>query len=219
MSEPTADIGEPKIREEVAMDKVIDPYSEPFPYSHHTSIHKLASVLNSGLVAERFARRANLQEYKRAYNSSWNDDYVSLWRSSIYYSIWPYISIMVNPRGQIISADEIKSKKTDTQVTLPGEFLVKNRISPSEFTGLVIGDREPSNPDVISYDERYGYEYYGPGDPRNSWGLAIVPLEAVLEITNKLDPSQSLPIYKGSEGLVWPTRMSPEELRERAKRI
>jgi len=191
------------------MEKVIDPYSEPFPYTHITPFRKLGSVLKNGLVAENFARRAKIDEFTRRYKSSWNDRYVSLSQHSIKLCVWPYVTILVRPNEDVIQGREVKARTTD--VFEPDwELLVKNRISPKEFIGIVIGDRSPDNPDVVSLEDYYNY------DPKD-WRKASVriPAEAILDTMEK--SGISLPVYKGSEGLVWPVRMTPEELGERYK--
>lgn len=195
MSEHNIDIGEPKTREEIAMGKVIDPFSEPWPFYHITDVDRLESILRNGLVSADFAARARIPNYVSDYGSSWNRRFISLYEGSLSDFSTPsdqVVAVIVRPTDQAIMATEKLRKLTDFHFSVRDEALVKYRISPKEIMGISLGEDFTTGGRSIS--------------------LQNSRIERILEIMNSLDPKLAVPIFTAGQRLIWPVKMTREEL-------
>lgn len=191
-------------KEEIAMNKVTYPYSDPYPFIHKTYPKLLDSILKSGIVAGQFAERAKIEGYHSNFNSSWNNRYVSLHRGPLDFHLSSIsVGIIVAPYDKPVKAT--RNIKRDSDLFEPYntyEYLVKNRISPREIAGIIIG----------------------------TWGMQeewwkfeeAMPLDNVLEIMKRR--GIYVPVYRISlsgireiDGLIWPQKMSRVQLREYLK--
>lgn len=179
---------EQKTREEIAMGKLFDPWRKPYPYWHerYFSEGKLAKILEEGLVAWRFAARANIKGYERNMKNPWNNDYVSLATKEPREITQTRLVFFVDPnKVDVVDPDTLGPNIYEPFVKVD-QVLVKNRISPREFIGVLIPNRGESWDPVLSYEE-------------------------IDEIMSKLKPDHVVPVFSAKE-LVWPRRMSHEEI-------
>ena len=198
MSESTAEILVSKTREEVAIDKLTDPFGkDKYPYMHVTKPETLESILINGIVAGEFAERAGISSYSSRFKSSWNKSYVSLVKGPIQ-MLWglgiggsDLIGVLVEPADQTIPATvERKSESDRLNPQVGHEYLVRNRIAPREIRGIVLRRNLSSNP--------------------NNLGRVIKTIEGI-------DTSLAVPVYREAEGLVWPIKLTREELKDRVE--
>jgi len=188
MSEPNLEIQGPKTREQVAMRKLSDPFSGSYPFFQETEVQDLGAILKEGIVAGDFAKRIRKTDYRKKFNSSWNDKYVSLWRKDrlpITLVGTSRIAVLANPRGVLPATSDLRQEGDQFSPKI-GEYLVKNRVAPREFVGLYI------RPEKSKTMYNYG-------------------LDEVVSMLYALDPSLSLPIFDET-GLVWPVRINKEML-------
>ncbi len=176
----------PKTREEEAMEKVTDPFSEPYPLWHGTTFDKLPEILAEGIISADFAKRIGKTNYRRSYQAKHNNTYVSLERGDDRGNRYVFsdISILVEPLGEVIDHSDIPPELIDPNGVFEPwvtEFVVKDRIAPRELKGLQI---------------------------REDWELP-----KAIKIMREGDPSQALPVYLG-DSLVWPVKMTREQLRD-----
>ncbi len=179
-------------REEIAMDKVIDVIKarekDSGIFIHGTSVKKLGSILRNGIVAENFANRAGVDGFERRYSSVRNEKYVSI--SKLDEGFVEDIGFIVKPLGEVTKPDQVVIRRGDFYPTL-GEFVVPHRIAPREFLGIYI---------------------QGSG----KWAIrrgkyAINPRVIVKEIKG-LSTESAIPIYDFQGNLIWPKRMTREEI-------
>jgi hypothetical protein len=180
------EIGAPKTIEQVAMDKVIDPFSEPYPFWHYDDPEKLMDILKEGIIAENFAKRIRKENYRRRFSSSWNEINVSVTNAGDYG--YPYIAagIFVKPLDRVSKADPSLRQPGDKLDPEEHEHLIKRRIALREFTGVYLGDIFP------------------PGMNRDELRDCIIDYFCT-------HPDRSLPIYD-YRGLTWPVKMSRQQL-------
>lgn len=177
-------------REEVALNKLSDPEATDGVYWHATHVKKLPRILQEGLIAEDFATRIG-RPINRWLNSLRNKKYVSLMDANDQWPeehVTPLVAILVKPLVKPVSVFSVPSREEDYWPP-KGEVLVKNRIAPREFIGLVICE---------SKNEDTNYQ-----DP--------IEKSIVVEQIEKVDPKFALPVYfKGN--LVWPIKMSRRQI-------
>jgi len=118
---------------------VSSPFRKPYPYWHVTTIGRLPSILKYGLLSRSMAKEKGIKNYRRNFQSSWNEDYVSLVSNeSSREATAPHIAILIDPnRVEIVRAE---FEKSDTNRPVPGEVLVRDMIAPDKFLGVVIGE-------------------------------------------------------------------------------
>lgn len=169
----------------IALKKICNPFSKPYPLWHITSLDKLKDILTEGLISENYAKKVGKKDYKRNFNSTWNADFISLMsNTSPRKATSPDIAILVNPKIEVRAAQGTNTDK-DKNRPIPKEVLVRDIIIPKEFIGLVIGE--------VGYS--FELEKYVKPNP--------LDINKVIEIIKSIDPLFSLPIYfKGK--LVWP---------------
>jgi hypothetical protein len=170
------------------MEKVTNPFSEPYPLWHKTHGDNLEKAMREGIIADGFRSRIGKTNYARNFHAPWNEKYVSLIRGSQNgadgYSRGS-LAILVVPMGEIVSPSDEKFPETFDVTPLMGEFWVKDRIAPREFRGLQI-EREDD-------------------------------LKGLILMMQKLDSSRALPVYHAIKGLIWPVKMTREQLRDHVK--
>jgi len=108
-------------------------------YVHETTLGKLKSILKYGLLSSNAAKAAKVKDYQRNFKSPWNNDYVSLLKSSsICDVVAGYVGILVEPNIKVTKpASHFQRRRTERPV--PKEVLVKNKIPREKFVGIVIG--------------------------------------------------------------------------------
>lgn len=209
----SVDAQPPKTREQVAMEKVIDPFSRPYPLWHATFSRNLPAILRQGIVSSDFIRRSGIGAEIRP-QSSWNKDYVSLFNGSARQVWYPKVGIIVEPEDQIVPADEsLFEEGKDFYYPYREEMLVKRRIAPREFKGLVIGHTDRKALEEFGQFGRRELYYTNPETGETVYGP--VPLEGILSMMQELPSSQALPVYDSIKGLVWPQVLGKDELRKR----
>ena len=109
-------------------------------YVHETTLGRLKSILKYGLLSSNVAKAAKVKGYRRNFKSPWNNDYVSLLKSSsICKVVAGYIGILVEPNIKITKpASHLQRRHAERPV--PKEVLVKNKIPKEKFVGIVIGE-------------------------------------------------------------------------------
>lgn len=191
MTEVTTEEPRVKTREEIAMEKVTDPFAKPYPYVHEVPYDpkKLRDILREGIIAGDFAERIHKEDYKSRWDYPVNLRHVSLTRDiPALYLEFGEISFLVDPsKVQLVSPDVVRPSGYN-------EVLVRNRISSRKLTGIVVGTRE-------------GELFLNARKLPNS---IVGDVEGILE---SIDPKYALPVYSNG-GLVWPREMSREELQE-----
>lgn len=169
----------------VALKKISDPFSKPYPLWHITTFERIKDILTMGLISAKYAKKIGKSDFKRNFDSTWNEDTISLMsNTSSRKATAPDIAVLVNPRIEAGEANGANTKK-DINRPIPKEVLVKDMIRPEEFIGLVIGE--------VGYD--FELEKY----------VKPIPLgvDKVIEVIKSINPIFSLPVYfKGK--LVWP---------------
>lgn len=162
-----------------------NPFISPYPYWHQTTIKKLPSILKLGLLSPVEAKKNNVVSYQRNFDSSWNDDSVSLMSGqSPRETVARYISVLASSRinSLISKADHLKS---DTNRPISKEVLVKGKISPDYFIGIVIGE--------------VGYSFK---QEKSIKPMPVSP-EKVIKIVQ--ESGLTLPVYfKGAK--IWPVK-------------
>ena len=167
----------------------MDPFSEPYPLWHASRFEKLTSIIREGIIAGDFASKIGKKDYASEFGMSWNKKYVSLNRGGNQgYLSGGEVSFLVAPRDELISATTLPLKPWDHYEPVPGELLVKSRISPRELKGIQVWQ----GPDLTK------------------------TVTDIVGIFQSMDPKLSLPIYT-VDGLVWPQKLTRDQLRERAK--
>jgi hypothetical protein len=182
-----AEEGPIETSEQVAREKIIDPYSDPFPFWHYTNAEKLMDVLREGIMAESFSKRIGKKNFRRGFSSSWNDTHVSITNAEGFG--YPFIEagVFIKPLGEVKKADKSLRRPGDELDPEAHEHLSKRRIAPREFTGVYLGDRFPQ-------------------------GMSKYKLFNSIIDYFSTNPDRSLPIYD-YRGLIWPTKMTKEQLR------
>ncbi len=159
-----------------------DPFSTPYPYYYHeTTIDRLPSILKYGLLSKSEAGKKNIQGYKQNFNSSWNNDYISLVSNKTARQVAaPEIAILIDPSD--ILTIKAAFRNGDTNRPVESEVLVKAKILPEKFVGLVIGE------------VGYSYELEKPVKPHP------LILEDIFKVVESKNITLTLPIYfKGKQ--------------------
>lgn len=158
------------------MKKALDLFFPPYPYWHETTIGRLSSILKYGLVSPSKAKKLGIDKYRKVFDSSWNVDAVSLMANkSPREATAPRIAILVDPKKVRIIKPEFQ--KNDTNRPSPDEILVKGKIIPKKFVGLVVGE--------IGYS--YRLEKYVKPRP--------LSLKRVIGIVQEANLGFDLPVY------------------------
>jgi hypothetical protein len=165
------------------MNKRFDPFSPPFPCWHQTTIGRLKSILENGLLSKNEASKLEIKGYKRNFKSSWNDDSVSLMaNTSPSEATAPTIAILIDSKK--VKTIKATHDNQDKNQPVPEEVLVKDKIPPEKFIGIVIGE--------VGYS--FKLEKFVKPRPLNR--------NKVIEII-KSSQKNSLPVYfKGEK--IWP---------------
>lgn len=143
----------------------------------------LESILKLGLLSQEMARGMSVRSYRRKFKSSWNKQHVSLMAGqSSRKATAPHIAILVDPNIQTTKAKGLNQTK-DTNRPVPKEALVKDRIPPESFIGIVMGE------------VGYSFRLEKPTKPRP------VSLKKIVDIVKR--SNLNLPVYfKGKQA--WP---------------
>lgn len=112
-------------------------------YLHETTIGRLSSILKMGLLSPNYSKKIEIKGYRRNFKSSWTDDFVSLLAiSSLREVTAPHVSLLINTSSlTLIKPNYIQE---DTNRPISSELLVKDKISPINFLGVVIGASIPT---------------------------------------------------------------------------
>lgn len=170
--------------EAVAMSKVCDLETTPF-VTHATYYGKLPDILREGIIAGDFAQRIGKGTYISEFGAQQNVRSVSTIDQSRL--TWGnQIAIVIKKGNGILHHDDLSAAMR--------EMLIKNRVAPREFMGMGI-----SVPEIhaVGHEQRLQKA-----------------IEGAIEIW-KGNPGEALPVYDIlHQGLIWPTRMTHEELVE-----
>ena len=161
-----------------------NPFLKPYPYWHQTTIGRLASILQYGLLSPAAAKNLKLKGYRRNFNSSWNKKTVSLMANeSPREATAPHIAILIDPK-KILKTRAVFIK-ADTNRPVPNEILVRDRVLPQKIIGIVIGE------------VGYSFKLEKPVKPKP------LSLNRILTEITKANLNLALPIYfKGHQ--LWP---------------
>lgn len=152
-------------------------------YLHETTIGRLNSILMNGLLAPNYSKKFGVKGYRRNFKSSWADDFVSiLVNTSVREVTSPHVALLVNTSTLILKKP--KYTKEDSNRTVLNELLIKDRILPINFLGIVIGE------------VGYSFKLEKAVKPKH------ISFKKVIKIAE--ESKTNLPIYfKGKQ--IWPT--------------
>lgn len=191
----TTDAQPPKSREQLAMDKLTDPFSEPYPYFHVSFLRNLSSIMKNGLVAGEFADKAKLGNHSLNIGSSWNRRYISLSKRPVD-QVWEWgggcVGILVKPSKEPILANQNLKQINDMHSPHTDEYLIEHRVAPREIVGIVTGSSDQGQ-------------------------FKEITLEDIKEKLRESEIDLSIPIYNALDGLIWPERLTREELKDRVQ--
>lgn len=110
-------------------------------YWHTTTIGRLSSILQNGLLSVNMAQKMRVKGYRRNLKSSWNKNYISLMTSDFQGKVTaPRVALLVDPKAiKAVKPKDIGAKDILNR-PLRKEVLVKDSIPPTVFRGIVIGD-------------------------------------------------------------------------------
>lgn len=188
MDSGKAEVGEPKSREEVAMDKLIDPWGKPYPYWHQRrySEEKLRSILANGLFSWDVARRKRLPGYEKNLENPWNWEYVSVsTREPREVSMDNFIVFIDPAKVMAVDPEELDMRNPYEIADKVDELLIKDKVLPTQFLGMLLVSKRDFTP--VLTEAQIGRL------------MAELPLE------------NAIPVFSSKE-LVWPRRMSHEEI-------
>lgn len=183
-----------KTHEQIAMEKIINPFVTPYQYWHQTLLYRLPSILQYGLLSWDAAKKMGIKYDKRYYQKE-NKDSVSIASDTTPFMITtPEIGILVDPKK--IPPKELLRKGEKQEFFK--ELLVPDKIIPDSFSGLVIGNME-----IEIYDD--GSSGHWPSGP-------ALGVEDTIDVVKSVASKFALPIYFNG-GLVWPILLGSEELK------
>lgn len=163
----------------IAREKIINPYAEPYPYWHRTSFFKLESILTFGLMAWDFAEKNNSTFYKRNFKNPWNKFYISLGTRRPVEVLPENDTIVIIDSSKVIAIDWMELGPNPYEpFDHMDEVLVKDHILSDAFIGIVVGAYYP--------------DY-----------LPFLSLEEIEKILERTIPTSPLPFYAATE-LIWP---------------
>jgi len=125
--------------------------------------------------------------FERRYSSVRNEKYVSISKLG---ELVEDIGFIVKPLGEVIKPDQVVVRPGDFYPTL-GEFVVPHRIAPREFLGIYI---------------------QGSGKWHIRKGRYVVSPKVVVKEIEGLGKESAIPIYDFQGNLIWPKRMTHEEI-------
>jgi len=110
-----------------------DPFAQPYPYYfHETTIDKLVSIFEYGILAKNTATKFKLTHYKQNFNSSWNTDYVSLANSPARTVAAPEVALLIKPEGLPITTPNFNNGDLNRPIEF--EVLVIRYYSGTEYS-------------------------------------------------------------------------------------
>src|SRR3989344_1628979 len=179
---------ETKTREGIALDKLFDPWQKPYPYWHgiRYDLDKLKSVLTNGLLSWEQAERKGIPGYTKNYKNPWNKEYVSVaTREPREVSMDNFIVFIDPAKVTAVDSEELDMRNPYEFADKVDELLIKDEILPTQFLGLLLVSKRDFTP--------------------------VLTEAQIGRLMAELPPENAIPVFSSKE-LVWPRRMSHEEI-------